>query len=84
MNPGSLQPRRRLSQRSTLARESTPRTLKTRPDDPASEGRSAIQNVKRPAILTFDQRANAKVLPNAAIYPEANRISTTRFDDVRR
>ena len=83
MNSGSLQQRRPPSQRSTLARKSTHSTLKTTPDHPTSEARSATQTLKRPAILTFDQRAAAKVVPNAGIHPKANRISTTRFDGVR-
>lgn len=83
MSQRPRQQRRPPSQRTTLARKSTPAMLKTRPDHPSSEARSAIQTTKRPAILTCDQRAKAKVLTNAGIKHEANRISTTRFDGVR-
>jgi hypothetical protein len=84
MSQRPRQQRRPPSQRTTLARKSTPAMLKTRPDHPTSEARSATQTIKRPAILTCDQRAKAKVLTNAGIKYEANRISTPRFDGMRR
>ena len=48
-----------------------PAMLKTRPDHPTSEARSAIQTTKRPALLICGQRAKAKVLTNAGIKYEA-------------
>jgi hypothetical protein len=83
MNPGSFRQHRPSSQRPTLARKSTPSRLKTRPDHPTFDTRSALPTVKRSALLTCSHRAAAKILPNAGINPEANRISTTRFDGVR-
>lgn len=84
MSQRPRQQRRPPSQRTTLARKSTPAMLKKTPDYPTSDARSATQTIKRPAILTCDQRANAKVVPNAEIHPEANRISAPHFDGVRR
>lgn len=76
------QPRPR-SQRTTLARKSTPATLKTTPSNPAFHAQSGTQTAKRSALMTRSHRDLTKVLPNAGINPKANRISATHFDGVR-
>ena len=78
------QQRRPPSQRTTLARQSTPATLKTTSSQPALQARSGTQTAKRSALMTRSQRTAPKVLTNAGIKYEANRISTPRFDGMRR
>ena len=72
------------SQRTTLARESTPATLKTTPDHPAFQARSDTQTVQRSDLATHSHRPAPKVLANAAVKHEAKRICATRFDAVRK
>lgn len=71
------------SQRTTLARKSTPATLKTTPSHPALQAQSGTQTAKRSDLMTRSQRTAPRVLTNAGINPEANRIHITRFDGVR-
>ena len=78
------QQRRPPSQRTTLARKSTPAMLKTTPSHPALQAPSGTQTAKRSVLMTRSQRTAPKVLTNARIKHEAKRISTTRFDGVRR
>lgn len=77
------QQRRPPSQRTTLARKSTPAMLKTRPNHPALQAQSGTQTIKRSALMTQSQRTAPKALTNAISKHEANRISTTHFDGVR-
>jgi hypothetical protein len=71
------------SQRTTLARKSTPSTLKTTPDHPAFQARSDTQTVQRSALTTRSHRTTPKVLTNAGVKHEANRIHITRFVGAR-
>ena len=65
------QQRRPPSQRTTLARKSTPTTLKTTPDHPAFQARSDTQTVQQSALKTRSHRTAPEVLTNAAVKHEA-------------
>jgi hypothetical protein len=83
MNPGSLQPRRRLSQRANLAGKSTSSKGQTEILPPHIPSELGSAKTTRPPVTTQTQRTAAQVLTGSGLKPEANRINTTRFDGVR-
>lgn len=84
MNPPKPYRRSLPSQRATLAGESTPTKRKTAPSTPAEESQKHSERKnRRDATEPLGSAASNAALQRQAA-PEANRISATRFDCVRR
>jgi hypothetical protein len=67
----------------TLLGKSTSSTRRTEPLLPPISAKLGLSKSTHPPVTTQTQRTAAKVLASSGLTPEANRISTTRFDGVR-